>query len=119
MKDIPATQDSAPLNLVPLEHTMPNGDNESYDEYCEETDTCCLLAELLEQFKQIKDQFARLKSTTNQSKPMAQLSQLTDKLQHLTMMLELHSFLQPSKELVHKTIQIYTDTLHAPRYPHI
>ena len=39
MEDIAATQDSAPLDLEPLKHTMPEGDNESSDEYCEENDT--------------------------------------------------------------------------------
>ena len=53
---------------------------ESSDEYCEETDTHCPLAELLEQFWQLKDQFASLKSTTPQSTPTAELTQLTDKL---------------------------------------
>ena len=68
------------------EHTMPRGDNESSDKYCEETDTSCPLAELLEQYQQLKDQFASLKSTTPKSTPTAELMQLTHKLQHLTMM---------------------------------
>ena len=55
VEDIPATQDSAALHLVPPEHIMPNGDNESSDEYFEETDTCHPMAELLEQFLQLKD----------------------------------------------------------------
>ena len=80
MEDVPATQDSASLDIVPPEHIMPKGDNESSDEYCEETDTHCPLAELLEQFWQLKDQFASLKSTTPQSTPTAELTQLTDKL---------------------------------------
>ena len=88
---IPTTQDSYPLNLAPLEHTMPRGDNESSDEYCEETDICHPLAELLEQFWQLKDQFASLKSTTPKSTPMAVLTQLTDTLQHLTMTPQTHS----------------------------
>ena len=90
-EDIPATQDSAPLDLVPPECIMPEGDNESSDEYCEETDTCHHLAELLEQFQQPKGQFSSLKSTTPQSTFTAELTQLTGKLQHLTMMLQLQS----------------------------
>ena len=92
---------------------MPKGDNGSSDKYSEETDTCSPLVELLEQFQQLKDQFANLKSTTPQSTPMAELMQLTDKLQHLTMMLQLHSVPQLDEEPVHKTIQAYMDTLHA------
>ena len=42
---------------------MPEGDNDSSDEYCEETDICHPLADLLEQFQQLKDKFASLKST--------------------------------------------------------
>ena len=38
-QDIPAIQDSVPLDLVPPEHTIPRGDNESYDEYYEENYT--------------------------------------------------------------------------------
>ena len=63
-EDILATQDSTPLDLAPPEHTMLEGDIESSDEYCEETDTLHPLAELLEQFWQLKDQFPSLKSTT-------------------------------------------------------
>ena len=73
-QDVPATQDSAPLDLVPPQYAMPEGDNESSNEYCEETDTHCPLAELLEQFWQLKDQFASVKSTTSQSTLMADLT---------------------------------------------
>ena len=44
---------------------------------------------------------------------MAELTQLTDTLKHLTMMLQSHSVPQPPEEPVHKTVQAYTDTLHA------
>ena len=54
-EDIFATQDSPALDFAPPEHPMLEGDNESSDEYCEETDTCHSLAELLEQFLQFKD----------------------------------------------------------------
>ena len=111
MEEIPATLDSSPLDLVPLKHTMSEGDNESSDIYWAETDTSHPLAELLEQFQQLKDQFASLKSTTPQSTPMAELMHLTEKLQHLTMMLHPHSSPQPKEEPVHKTMQAYTDTL--------
>ena len=112
-KDVSATQDSPPQNLAPEEQPMPEGDDESSKEYCEETDTHHPLAELLEQFCQLKDQFASLKSTTLQSTPIAKLSQLTDQLQHLTMMLHLAP--QSSEEQVHKTMQAgcKMDTLHA------
>ena len=112
-EDIPAIQDSAPLDIVPLEHPMPEGDNESSDEYCEETNTCCPLAELLEQFWQVKDWFTSLKSTTPQSTPTTELTKLTDKLQHLTMMLQPHLAPQSSKEPVENTMQVYTDILQA------
>ena len=127
-EDGPASQDSVFLDLAP-EHPMPEGDIESSDEYCEEMYTHCPLAELLEQFRQLKDQVANLKSTTPQATPTAELMQLTDKLQHLTMMLQPTS--KPSEEPVHKTMYAYMDTLHAthresnltitmlPRYPHI
>ena len=38
--DVSTTQDSAPLDLVSPHYTMPKGDNESFDEYNEENDTC-------------------------------------------------------------------------------
>ena len=53
MEDISPTKDSAPLDLVPPEHILPNGDNKPFDEYCEETDTHCPLAELLEELQEI------------------------------------------------------------------
>ena len=97
-EDIPSTQNSAPLDLVPPEHLMPEGDIESYDEYCEETDTFHPLAELLEQFQQCKHQFEILISTTPQYTPTAELMQFADKLQLLVMRLKLHSANQPSEE---------------------
>ena len=109
-EDVPATQNSPHLDLVQQEHPVPEGDNESSDEYSQETDTSPL-AELLEQFWQLKDQIASLKSTAPQSTTTTELSQLTDKLQHLTMMLQPAP--HPSEESVHKTILRYTDTLHA------
>ena len=56
-------------------------------------------------------QFASLKSTAYQLTSTAELIQLTDKLQHLTMMLQLHLAPQPSEESVHRTTQAYIDTL--------
>ena len=38
--------------------------------------------------------------------------QLTDKLQHLIMMAQLHSAPQPNEKQVHKTMQAYMNTLH-------
>ena len=89
-EDVPATQDSAPLDLAPPEHPMPEGYNELSDEYCEETDTHHPLAELLQQFQQLKELFASLKSTIHQSTPTTEMMQLTGKLQHLTMILKPH-----------------------------
>ena len=86
-----ATQNSPPLYLAPQEHPMLEGHNESSDEYCEETDTHPPLDELLEQFCQLKNPFTSLKSTTPQSTSRAELTQLRDKLQHLTMTLQLPS----------------------------
>ena len=45
---VPDAQDSTPLNLAPQDQPMLEGDNDSSDKYCEETDTCCPLADLLE-----------------------------------------------------------------------
>ena len=108
-EDIHDTQDSPSLDLVPQDRPMLERDNDSSDEYCEETDTCSPLADLLEQFQQRRNQFASLKSNTPQSTPTEGLSQLTDKLQHLTIVLQ--PVLQSSKEPVHKTMQAYKDTL--------
>ena len=71
MEDVPATQDLAPLDLVRPDHTMPKGDSESSDEYSDETDTHCHLAELLKQFWQLKDQFTSLKCATHPPTPTA------------------------------------------------
>ena len=104
-EDVPATQDSALLYLVPSEHTMLKGDNESCDKYSEETDTVLALGELLEHFLQLKYLFASLKSANHQPTPMAEMMQLTDKLQHLTVMIHLHPVTQPNEEPIHKTVQ--------------
>ena len=63
-EDIPDTQNSTPLELAPQDHPMLEEDNDSSDEYCEETDTCHPFADVLEQFQQLKNQFANLKSNT-------------------------------------------------------
>ena len=52
--DVPAIQDLAHADLAPPDHIMPKGDNESSDEYSEETVTCHPLAILLEQFQQLQ-----------------------------------------------------------------
>ena len=98
-----------PLNLMPQDHPVPEGDNDSSIEYCEETDTCHPLADLLEQFLQLKNQFGSLKSNTPQSTPTGELSKLTDKLSHLTMALQPAP--QSSEEPMHKTMQAYPDIL--------
>ena len=87
-ENIITTKDSFPLNLVPQEHPTTEGDNESSGEYSEETDTCHPLAKLLEQFCQLKNQIASLNSTAPQSTSTDDLSQLSNKLQHLTMVLQ-------------------------------
>ena len=87
-EDVPALQDLACLDLAPPDHTMPRQDSDSSNKYNEETDTHCHLAELLEQFQLLQDQFTSLKFAFHPPTPMAELIQLTDKLQHLTMMLQ-------------------------------
>ena len=56
--------------------------------------TQCPLADLLEEFQKLKNQFASLKSNSPKSKPTEEMSQVTDKLQHLIMAL------QPAPSLV-------------------
>ena len=58
------------------------------------------LAELLKQFWQLQDQFTHLKFATHPPTHTTELNQLTDKLQNLTMMLQLHQSSQPNKEPV-------------------
>ena len=43
---------------------------------------------------------------------VVELTQLTDRLQHLTMILKPHPTPQAKEEPVHTTMQVYTDTLH-------
>ena len=78
----------SPGSCANMNTLCPGDRHESSDEYYEENDTHCPLAELLEQFWQIKDQFASLKSTTHQSTSTAELTLLTDKLQDLMMTLQ-------------------------------
>ena len=71
-----------PLDLMSQDHTILDGLNDSSDKYCEETDTCQPLANSL------KTNLKNLKSNTPQSTPTEELSLLTDKLQHLAMVLQ-------------------------------
>ena len=64
-QDIPDAQVTTPLHLMPHGHLILEGDNDPSNEYCEETDTCHPLADLLEQFQQLKKQFASLKNNTS------------------------------------------------------
>ena len=70
-----------PLGLMPQDHLV-------LDEYCEESDTCHHLADLEEQFQQPKKQFASKKSNTAICTLTEEMLQLTDKLQHLPMVLQ-------------------------------
>ena len=129
MEDALVTQDSAALDLVLMKDPMPEGDNESSDKYCEEADSHHPLAELLEQFWYLKDQFASLKATTPKCTPTVEMAQLTHKLQHLTMMLQPHLFpnlmknqctkLCRHRHLVHNKEKIKPHHDHAAGYPHI
>ena len=101
------------MDLRPQDHPFLEGDNDSSYEYCEENDIYCPLVDLLQQFQQLKNQFASLKSNTALSTPTEELSQLTDKLQYLPMALQPTP--QSSEEPVHKTMQVYTDTLCATK----
>ena len=71
------------------------------------------MAELQEKFPQLQDQLAHLEPAPHPPAHMAELMQLTDKLQHLTMTLKLLPNPHPNEEPVHTTMQTYTDTLHA------
>ena len=84
-EDVPDAQDSTLSHLTLQDHALLEEDNNTSDQYCEETDIRCTLADLLEQLQLLKKQFASLKTNTLQSTPTEKLSQLTDKLQHLTM----------------------------------
>ena len=70
------------------------------------------LAELLEQFQQHQDQFVYLKSAIHSIIHTLDMMQLTDELQHLTIMLQPHPSPQPSEDPMDKMMQAYTDTLH-------
>ena len=62
-EDIPDSQDSNLLDLVPWDYPVLERDNYSSNEYCEDTDTCHPLAYLLVEFQQVKNQFASLNLT--------------------------------------------------------
>ena len=111
IEDVADTQDSTTLDLMPQDHSVLEGDNDLSEEYCKETDTHHPLVDLLEQFQQLKNQYVSLKSNTPQSTSTEELLLLTDKLKHLTMVLQPAS--QSSEYPVHNTMQAYTDTLHA------
>ena len=75
-EDIPNTQDSTSLDLMPQDHPVLEGDNDSSNEYCEETDTHCHLADLLQWFQQLKNQIISINSSTPQSTPLEEQLQL-------------------------------------------
>ena len=53
-EDVPDIQDTTPWDLMPQDYPVLEGDNDSSNKYCEETDTGHPLADLLEQFQQLK-----------------------------------------------------------------
>ena len=112
-EDAPAPNESASLDLVPPDHIMLRHDSDSSDEYSEETDTHHPLAELLEQFWQLQDQLAYLKSATHLPINTAELTQSADKLQHFTMMLQPHPTPHLKENPTHMTVHAYMDTVYA------
>ena len=50
-EDTSDTQGPTPLDLMQQNHPMLEGNTDSSDEYCKETDNHCPLADLLEQFQ--------------------------------------------------------------------
>ena len=116
-KGYPWTQDSTLLDLTPQDHHMPEGDNDSSDNIVKKL-TLTPWADLLEQFQQLKNQFENLKSNMPQSTPTEELLQLTDKLQHLTMVLQPAPPVQCLKPCRH-TKRIQSHHNYAQRYPHI
>ena len=85
-EDVPVSQDTALLGIVPPDHIMSGRDNESF----EETETHHPLAELLEHLWQFQEQLTYFEPATHPTAHIAELTQLTDKLQHLTMTLQLY-----------------------------
>ena len=71
------------------------------------------MAEFQEQFPQLQEQLTHLEPAIHPTTHMAELMQLTDKLQHLTMTLQPHPTPKPREEPRHTIMQAYTDTLHA------
>ena len=53
-EDVADNQDSTLLDLMPQDHPVPEGDNNSSHEYCEETDTHHPLADLTEHPNSLK-----------------------------------------------------------------
>ena len=82
--------ETVPLDLVPPDHTMPRQESESSNKYIEEPNTCCHLAELLDQFWLLQDQVTHLELATHLSMHMDELMQLTDRLDNRNASLDIH-----------------------------
>ena len=111
--NVPALQDTTPLDLVPPDHTMPGWESESSDKYSEEPNTHHHLAELQDQFWQLQDWLTHLELAIYPPTHTEELTQLTDRLQHLSMTLQPHPIPKPKEEPIHTTVQVHMDTLHA------
>ena len=54
-EDMPAPQNTASLDNIPLNYSMPKQDGESSAKYSENPDPYCDLARLLEHFQQLQE----------------------------------------------------------------
>ena len=106
--DVPDAKDSTPLHLMPQDHPMLEDDNDSSNEYCEETDTPPPLANLIDQLQQLEKQFSNLKlipPSHTHRRTVTVNSQVTAS-HH-----DAPTSPPVSQEPVQKTMQVYTDTL--------
>ena len=115
-EDPPAPQDTAPLDNIPPNHSMAEQDGESSTKYSESPDPYCDLAKLQKHFQQLKEWLTQLEPTANPHAHAKELAQLTNKLQQLTLTLQLHPTPRPLEEPLHTAMQKCTDTLYTTQW---
>ena len=102
---------AAPLDTTQTTHSIPDLDSETVTRYSEDTNPQRDLVQLQEYFQQFQERLNQLGPTKYPPTHIEELTNLTEKLQQLAIMLQPCSPCRPVDKPIHTAMHQYTDTL--------
>ena len=115
-EDTPAPHNTAPLENTPPTHSLLEEDGEATSKYSKDSNPQRDLVEILEHFQQLQEWLTQLKPTPNPSVHIEELAHLTNKLQQVSVTLQLCPPSRSVEESLHTAMQKNTDTLCTPQW---